>query len=302
LNEEPEPAVVEEEAAEAAPAEEPFQFGTLTPEVSFALRQVQPPSECYISPDDHLLVEAWNVLAGVALVVNARILKPDGTLIQNTWSYIPTSAGALNAWQQGLAEGFLLTLSVDSGQAPAGACYVRVRLLRGAMPGLYPVSQTLVAGYVVRGSTLSWPYPRFVGPCEGPGRPRVIVGTDPFAGLEILEVVPAGVRWKLLAVKARLVTDATAGNRYVVLYLDDVAQVWWSSVPMVAQVAGSIYNYNWALGVDARTGPATGYVQDPLPDRITLAAGWRFGTTTIGKQVGDDWGAPVYYVEEWVEP
>jgi len=302
VNQEEQLADLVEEEAPPAPAPEEFKFGTLLPEVSFATRYVQPPSECYISPDDSLLIQAWNVLAGVSLAVNARILKPDGTIIQSTWAYTPTSLAALNEWRQGLAEGFLLTLSVHSAQAQAGACYVRAMLVRGAIPGAWPVAQTLVAGYVVRGSTLSWPYPRYMGPCEGPGRLRVITGTDPAPGWHFSETVPAGVRWRLLSCAATLVTSATVGDRYVQLYMDDGSNLWFRGNTLVVQPANYIGNYTWAVGVAARAGPAAGWVQDALPDRITLAAGWRFRTYTMGLDVGDNWGAPVYYVEEWVEP
>ena len=300
-DEEPEVAAVVEEAP-AAPAEE-FAFGTLEPEISYTTKQVQPPALCYISPDDSLLIQAWNVVAGVVLVVNARILKPDGTLIQSTWTYTPTAAAALNEWREGLAEGFLLTLSVDSAQARAGACYVRVRLLRGAAAGVYLVSQTMAAGYVVMGSGLSWPYPRFVGPCEGPGRLRLITGTDPAAGAQVLEVVPAGVRWRLLAVRAVLITNATVVDRYVLLCMEDGTPTrWWASSPVVAQPASIGYTYQWTLGLNAGVGPLAFLPRDVLPGGVTCPAGWRILTDAYGFQAGDNWMAPVLYVEEWVEP
>lgn len=302
MNDEEQPAVVEEAAPEAPAAPEEFPFVTLAPEVSFATSQVQPPSECYISPDDFLRISTWNAQAGVSLMVHARILRPDGQIAQNLWTYTPTSAAAESAWQQCLAEGFLLTLSVHTAQAYAGACYVRVMLARGAIPGAWPVAQTMVAGYVVRGSTLSWPYPRYVGPCEGPGRPRIIVGTDPAPVGQIFEVVPAGVRWKLLSIFAALDTSAVAANRYVMLMLASPAAMWWVASPLVAQVASRRGNYSWAIGADARVSVLPEWIQDRLPDRITLGAGWLFWTNVVNMQAGDNWTAPQYYVEEWVEP
>ena len=290
------------EEAPAPPAPEEFQFVTLPPEVSFATREVMPPAECYISRQDRLFLWIWNAVAGAIIDVHARILKPDGTLIHNTWTYTPTSNGVLSWYVQGLAEGFLLTLTVNCGYTRAGGCYVRAALLSGGAGAIDLIAQTLVAGYVVRGSMLCWPYPRYVGPCEGPGRLRVIVGTDPAAGFQILEAVPANARWRLLAVRAELLTSAVAGNRHITLGMEEAPNVWWQSTALVAQPPSWTHTYTWAVGVDARIGVPAGWVQDRLPDKLTLAAGWRFYTGVIGWDVGDDWGAPVYYVEEWVEP
>jgi hypothetical protein len=302
VNDEEQPEVVEEAAPPAPPVAEEFPFGTLPPQVSFATRQVQPPAECYISPDDWLYIWAWNAQAGVTLNVDARVLHPDGEIKQNSWTFIPTNDCVVSAWRQGLTEGFLLTLTVTSGQTQAGGCYVQVLLMRGMAPVHWPIAQVMVSGYLVRASPLGWPYPRYVGPCEGPGRPRVILGTNPPAGVQILEQVPAGVRWRLLSIFASLTTSAAVADRYVMLVLADPVTMWWVCSPLAAQPASVQRNYTWAVGVDARIGVLPEWIQDRLPDRITLGAGWGFYTMMVNMQAGDNWAAPQYYVEEWVEP
>jgi len=293
--------LVEEEAAPPEAAEE-FEFKTLRPEVSFATRDVQPPSECYISRDDRLRIHAWNVMAGGSFWVHARILRPDGQITQNTWQCVPTSDGVSNAWWEDLMEGFLLALNVVPVALKAGGCYVRVMLVRGVAPPTVPVAETLVCGYLASGSILSWPYPRYVGPCEGPGRLRVIVGTDPAAGLEILEAVPTAVRWRVLSIHAQLTTSAAAADRYPTLWMADGANLIVWTAPVVGQPASTIYEYSWTRELETHSLALYAQIaQVGLPE-LWLTAGQRIGTNTPGLQAGDNWGAPVLYVEEWVEP
>jgi hypothetical protein len=41
---------------------------------------------------------------------------------------------------------------------------------------------------------------------------------------------------------------------------------------------------------------------NPLPDQIHLDAGQQFGLIAYSGTANDDWGAPLYCVEEWVMP
>lgn len=286
------PGAPEEEAAEAE-----FAFVTLPPEIDFATRQVQPPAHCYISRTDLLELAAWNVVTGGTIHLSVRILRADGQMIHCRWDYVPTADGAPNFWVLGLAEGFLLALTVHSGDFPGASCYVRVRL---ASQGAYP--ETVVSGYLRRFAALCWPYPRYEAPCEGAGRLRIITGTDPAPGAQITEVVPTGVRWKLLALTATLTTSEGAYNRDVMLCFADSSWVGWQGNAQTSQPANTGYTYTWLINADARLGSLAYRVQDRLPDQITLAAGWRFYTGVSGMYGNDDWAAPVYYVEEWVEP
>ena len=291
------------EAAAPAPAAAEFEFGTLPPEISFQTERVPPPAWLYVGPGDRLLFQVWNSIPGLRIDLSMRLLLPNGEVSPNYYQFMPTSDRVLNMWYIPLAEAFLISVTFRSGgaSAPAGSCWVRCLLAHGGGGGL-SLPQGLAAGYLATGCLLSWPYPRFENPVEGPGRLRIITGTDPPPGWEINEVVPVGARWRLLALRATVVTSAVVSDRYTSLYFDDGATIWYNSAPLAVRTAGVNGDYDWGIGVAPRNGPPTGFFQDALPDGITLAAGWRFHTNTIGRDVGDDWGAPVYYVEEWVEP
>jgi len=130
------------------------------------------------------------------------------------------------------------------------------------------------------------------------GRIRVIVGTDPAAGAEILETVPAGVQWRLIAIHAALVTDATVINRVVALVLDDGANIFLFTGSSYIQVASQFIHYTF--GAFSRQGDTlVGAILCGYPEGIVIGPGFRFSTVMVNLQAGDDWGPPIYMVEEW---
>ena len=293
--------LVEEEAA-AAPVDEEFKFHTLPPEISFQTERVPPPTWLYVGPDDRLWVVAWNAMPAAFVTVYVRLLLPNGKISLNRYEVPLTDDRARNEFYIPLVESFLLSVSVTPGTLmPLGSCWVRILLMSGGGGGTsYP--QGIVMGYMVKGSILTWPYPRFQNPVEGPGRLRLIEGTDPAAGVSIAETVPVGARWKLVSVFAWLATDATVFDRHVYLVLMSPAGVWLWLPPAVAQPASQTYYYTWGIGLAPYTSSLVGLVARALPDQLTLTPGQQFMVQCGGMQVGDDFGPPRYLVEEWVEP
>jgi hypothetical protein len=126
----------------------------------------------------------------------------------------------------------------------------------------------------------------------------VIVGTDPAAGGEILETVPAGAQWRLIAMRATLVTDVTVINRVVRLASDDGASSFVQIDVAYAQPQSTGIVYTFA-DFSLRGIGAVDTVVCGFPGRAILGAGFRFRTATFNLQAGDNWSAPVYMVEEW---
>ncbi len=294
-------ALLEAAAPPPAPAEE-FEFQTKPPEISFQTERVRPPAELYVGRDDRLLVTAVNAIPGAKIYVTVRLLLPNGQISSNDYVYTPASDRAIYAWQIPLVESFLLSATISpSGAVRSGGLWARCMLVRGAGLGeSWP--QILAAGYLARQSALAWPYPRYQNPCEGPGWMRLIDGTDPAAGVSIAETVPTGARWKLVSVLAWLATSAVAGDRHVSLDLSSPAGVWLRIPPAIIQPASQTYYYTWAIGVNPYTSTLVGLVARPLPDQLTLTPGQQFIVQCGGMLAGDDFGAPRYLVEEWVEP
>jgi hypothetical protein len=140
---------------------------------------------------------------------------------------------------------------------------------------------------------------------DGPGSIKSITGTDPAAGVEISETVPANAIWSVESISASLVTDAAAADRLSRVTIDDGTTIFYQVSSRVNHTASLTVRYAWApfgaaaVGVVAAT-DAT--MNIPLPKHTILAAGYRFITVTGALEAGDNWGAPQLTVEEWHDP
>lgn len=132
------------------------------------------------------------------------------------------------------------------------------------------------------------------------GRLRIIVGTDPAAGAEMSEVVPANKRWLLLYLRIFFQASAVAGNRAPSFQVDDGA----GNIPLSMQnplvIAASASAVLVLSPGGTETGPTTlANLIYSAPVRIELGAGMKLKTATGGLDAGDNYNAPVYQVEEW---
>src|SRR5574341_797068 len=182
-------------------------INTIRPQISFASQSVAPPSPLYIHRDDNLNVQVWNALASATVVLRARLLLPEGTVVRVEREFALTSARALNQFSLNLTEGFLLdlTLNASVGVPRRGQMYALVRVVHGD-PDLAQDSLLLLADYVEQMKPATWPHSTPHSSLEGRGMLRSITGTNPAAGAEISETVPTNARWKLLEVTFSLVT------------------------------------------------------------------------------------------------
>lgn len=130
---------------------------------------------------------------------------------------------------------------------------------------------------------------------------KVVTGTDPAAGVEITQTVPAGKAWELIAVRFTLVTDATAANRDVALLLDDGTTVFTKLNRPGSIIASKTYDLNFVTDfgfAGQENGLATSSTR-PMPSGIILGPGYRVRTSTDSIQAGDNYGAPALYVAEY---
>lgn len=130
----------------------------------------------------------------------------------------------------------------------------------------------------------------------GSGTIREIIGTDPPAGVEFSETVPAGVQWRLMAVGAFLVTSAVVATRGPNLDLAGPVGGVFCHLQQSLQVAGATVLRTWAT-VGAQ-GPGF-FPVGQIPIGIVLGPGFVIASHTLAFQVGDNWGAPSLIVEEW---
>lgn len=138
----------------------------------------------------------------------------------------------------------------------------------------------------------------FVTPdLDGPGTMVSLTGTDPGAGIEIIETVPANTIWRLWGAYATLVTDATVANRRGNVLIDDGTNNGYRSASASVQTASNTESYT--------IGPHATVVTNhwiPTPPGMLMLAGWRIQTSTTLLKAGDNWSAPQLTIEAWADP
>lgn len=132
------------------------------------------------------------------------------------------------------------------------------------------------------------------------GRIRSITGTDPAAGEEISEVVPARRRWAIKSIFFTLVTDGTVADRDVSLILDDGTNQLWHITCATPHPASSSYTYSFAQIASGESMVGNSCFH-PFPD-LALPAGARIRTVTDLLKAGDNFTAPQLLIEEWIDP
>lgn len=277
-------------------------FTTRTPAVGYAERGVPPPAPLYIGPGEHLVVDTWSSTAPAALAIVARVLTPAGQVHTSRWAHTPNTDRTRATTYHALAEGFLLSVAVDATGAACrrGHCWCQVGIQIGS--GATGVCHAqLISDYVTGTARLAWPGGQLRSSVEGPGLIRSITGSDPAAGAEISETVPAGARWRLIAMRCTLTTDVTVATRQVTLLVDDGTTVCYS-VGATNNHTASIVGYYNAGVVGMLASAASTQQALPLPEQLQLLAGYRLRTSTYALVAGDNWSAPQLLVEEWIEP
>jgi hypothetical protein len=124
-------------------------------------------------------------------------------------------------------------------------------------------------------------------------------GSDVAANVEWSETVPAGKSWRILAIRATLVTDANVANRRVGVTISDGTNVVFKSNDESVQAASVTHNYNIAPQEGHAVADVEHYTPLPIADDFKLPAGFVIASTTLLRQAGDNWGAPVFMVEEF---
>jgi len=255
----------------------------------------------FFDNDDSLQLTAWNSLASVALAISGRFVRPDGTIEPFVERHVPNTNRTASTAIFPRGCGWLTDLSIiASGATPQrGQTFVRVDVVRGQSSPIIVLS-TIAQGYVTATKRLAYPGSAIEDSLSGAGALRSIAGTDPAANVEISETVPTGTRWRLRSVRATLVSDANVANREVALQIDDGTTVYFEAASGANQAASLTRQYTFApTAVRGAAATGTGILV-AIAD-LLLAAGHRFGTATTNRQATDNWGAPQYLVEEFLE-
>src|SRR5215207_5576683 len=255
----------------------------------------------WIEHSDRLFVAAYSSVASLVVRFSGYFRKTDGDIIEYAVDVEPTSDRAVTSKDFFFGAGFMLscTASLSTGNANRGQCYIRAHIQRNTGTAAVKL-QTILAGYVTDNYTPSFPFGKMEDSLEGRGMLRSITGTDPAAGAEVTESVPTGARWKIHSIKLLLVTDGNAANREIKLRVDDGTTIFASSGSAGAHAASTTKQYFFAAYSTEDTTNSLA-ICNVWPFFLPLLAGWRFLTATDNIQVGDNYAAPQYLIEEWLE-
>lgn len=259
-------------------------------------------SEFRLPDNSFLNLAVFNSSAGVTLLGNVIIRRPDGSIYTGEFNFTPSSSAELDTKTISLGPGYLLSfhIYVSAGSPRRGQCFVKASL--GLSPSPNPLLYAMFfSDYITVESSLSFPGGRCISSIDGKGYVRVVTGTDPSAGSEVSDTVPVNRLWKLLTTKITFVTDATVISRTVTLRLTNGGNVLYAGWANQSQVATETRNYTWGAGVGNIIASINTYAQGMLPVGVLLPAGFNIVTATQNIQAGDNFGTPFYLVEEFIQ-
>lgn len=267
-------------------------------------RTITTPFQFLVSGEDHLRVRVWASAATGALVVSGRAADRDGEI--RVWNDAIALGGSrlLQTRMIPLAPGYVLSVSAElpEGAVERGQCFVQVDLVRG-LSGPLTTLGTLLQGYVASAGGLAYPGSPIVGPLEGPGFYRTLVGTIPAPGAQIAEPGTTNALWALRSFRTTLTTNAVVGARYASLLLQQSSgEVLWLTPSIYPQPASTAINYNWLRNVGATLDAGGFNIATPLPGEHRMNAGAALRTVVVPMAAGDQWSQPTFVVEEWINP
>ena len=288
--------------------------------VTFNWQAVGPPSPLYIQRDDVLFVQTTTNRAADTLILNLRILitpapaggQPDqlppdqpaptgpSNQIITTQRIIQLPAPNINnTLQIPLTEGYLLSVTAQSGNATSrGVTFARVVLIR-AGNSLFSSAYVLIGDYVTNFNVVGWPGARQIDPTESTGFSHSIQQANPAAGADWTFTAGTLQRLNVRSFSAQFVASATVATRNIEVIVDDGANVVWRTSAPAGVTAGQTVQLS-ATGSNQPTGIVTTDFTVLIPPGLILAPGWRVRTATANIQVGDQWSNIWFGVEEWL--
>lgn len=254
----------------------------------------------YINNEDELRVGVQTGLSNIVVGVSGMMCNEYGEYSKFTVTVAATNDRVETVVQQNIGAGWILHARawIISGTVGSKQVYVNANIISNTGTPAVPMF-VLLAGYLDNTFQPSFPYEQPSSPLDGQGNLRSITGTNPAAGAEISETVPANVRWRPVAIEAVFVASAAVANRRISLRLDDGANEYYKVEASADVTAGQTRTFSmWATFGPSAANNVTFYL--PLPGNLILPAGHRIRTVTSNLDVGDDWAAPQMLIEEWL--
>jgi len=263
--------------------------------------QLLPPAGVQVSPDDLLLVQLRNSLAGVVVQVRWRLRAPNGEVLTGAFQVTPASDRSLVSVVKAAGVGHLesVVVVVVSGTPTRGQLLASLHLI-GLPATAVNTRRYLGQRYLTSQAALMWPGGIQEAGVSGQGVLYGAVSATPAAGAGWTLTVPASARWRIRGGGAGLTTSAAAGNRtpwLQVLVGGNSMAVYVSGGTVGPSGAGNIEYLSTYLAQANAGNQITVYYS---PDLI-VPAGGVVREITLGMDAADQWTAVTLLVEEWLE-
>lgn len=267
--------------------------------VDFKQRHVQPPSLYYVTRDDQLQLTVSAPSVQTTVYLSLRFMSAQGEVLPAFAPYVvPATAGTPKVITIQNAEGYLLSATVYTPNAPRGQAFVSLALKRGGGSADLTMGDLLLQGYPGAVGGISYPQTPIWSALDGRGLMRSIAVTSPAAGADWTQTVPAGVNWILRAVTAKLTTGVTVAARQASLQVTDATPRLLLDSPGGSTEAASLADvYSWFNGAAAVI--EGGVVVGGLPAEFRCLPGWIIGSSTANIEAADQWSNIVLTVEEF---
>ena len=255
----------------------------------------------YVRNNDFLRLDARSSVASVVLQFTGLLLTTWGDYVPLQFELRPTSDRASTTAIFKLTEGFLYHLQcrVSSGTVRRGQCFVKVGLQQGDND-LAMLHTTILSDYVDLGYEVAYPGSPIRSSLEGPGIMRVFSGTNPAAGADWTETVPTNAFWEVKSIMATVAVANSGAAREVNLNVTDGTTEFHEQAVTAAATINASTTYLWAQDVNEQSAFQNLHSSIPIP-AFRLPQGSVISSTTGAIVAGDDWTAPIIYLEEWIE-
>jgi len=274
-----------------------------TPAVGGGGKVISSPFQFLFTGEDQLRVVIQNSLAGVVVQLAGRFLQEGMTSPQAfVQTFTPSSNRAVNTFLVKLGTGFLLNCSfvVVSGAPIIGQTYVMAQIVRGDV-GANVQLGGILGGYITAFQHLAYPGSPIESSIAGGGYPRQVAGTIPAPGVNIVETVPTGARWRLRSFETVLVTSAVAGVRGPQLNASFGASGGSFCQSPYGQNPGTTAVYEWGGAMFTSIGISGTAAMLPWPVDFWMIAGATLKVTCVNFDPADQFTFVQYIVDEWLE-
>jgi len=229
-----------------------------------------------------------------------RLLTPQGELKSLVYTFPAHSAGsAPDVKTISPSEGYLISASCSAPATTRGQVFVKLFIQRGIGSGDTALGHVLFEDYVDSDDLVGYPQSPNRSSLDGQGFTHAVSITPPVAGADVMQVVPAGVRWKLKAFVCFFGTSVAVANRLPQLFVKDPSAVQVMQVPAFQVQAAAVQgSFTWGGGLTSTNALNAQSMGAPID--LILRPGWSFGTLTINLQAADQFTAPSALVEEYI--